>query len=128
MSVRKGVKNTLAVAALTAATVLTTAAPGAAATPAVRAANCPFLSTLCLFDQTGYSGTRLTVSSTTPGGTCVSLVGHGFGGKARSALNTSSFAAALFANDGCVGSPYQVPANGGVTNLGSFRANSVWVR
>jgi hypothetical protein len=125
-------KYTLAVVVLTAATVVTAATPSTASARAERAnaaaGDCPFRNTLCLFDQTGYNGTRFTVTSTTPGGTCVSLVDHGWGARARSALNTNVSAAALFANDDCVGGPYQVPGNGGIADLGSFRPNSVWVR
>ncbi|KXK62302.1 hypothetical protein AWW66_09195 [Micromonospora rosaria] len=135
MSMRSRMTYGLAVVALTATTVLTAATPGTAtpatATPragyaASAVVDCP-AGALCLFDQTGYVGTRLTVASAVPGGTCVSLVDHGFAGQARSAFNTHSSAAALFANDDCVGGPYQVPGNGGVTDLGSFRATSVWV-
>ncbi|WP_212819159.1 peptidase inhibitor family I36 protein [Polymorphospora rubra] len=132
MSVRRGGRHVLAVVALAATMVGVAATPGATSGPAERAGaaagDCPFVSALCLFDETGYNGTRFTVSSTTPGGTCVSLVAHGFGGQARSVLNASTSAAALFANDGCVGGPYQVAGGSGIADLGSFRANSVWVR
>jgi hypothetical protein len=113
------------VAAFTAVAVLGTASPGQAA-PARAADECPFTNTVCLFDGTSYTGARLTVSSLS-GGTCVSLVDHGWGGRARSALNTNATSAALFANDDCVGGPFQVPANGGVPDFGSFRPDSVWV-
>lgn len=114
------------------AIVLTAAVAGFAAvmapTPAQAApAQCQFTATLCLFSSTGYTGTRLTLRSLVPNGTCVSLVDAGWGGRARSALNTATKSAALFANDDCLGGPYQVAPNAGVADLGSFRANSVWV-
>jgi hypothetical protein len=93
----------------------------------VSAGECPFTNTLCLFDGTGYSGARFAVSSLVPGGTCVSLVDHGWGGRARSALNTHSTSAALFVNDDCIGGPFQVPGGSGVPDFGSFRPDSVWV-
>ncbi|GAA2850892.1 hypothetical protein Acy02nite_34260 [Actinoplanes cyaneus] len=98
-------------------------APAHAAAPA----QCQFTDTVCLFSATGYTASRLTLTSLAPEGTCVSLVDAGWGGRARSALNTAGSSAALFANDDCIGGPFQVPANGGVSNLGSFQANSIWV-
>jgi hypothetical protein len=103
------------------------AVPAGARSAAVAAAACPFTDTLCLFEQPGYSGARFTVSSSAPGGACVSLVDHGWGGRARSALNTNNTSAALFRNDDCVGGPFQVPGNSGVPNFGTFRPDSVWV-
>ncbi|MFY1705706.1 peptidase inhibitor family I36 protein [Micromonospora sp. WMMA1923] len=104
------------------------AAPATDAADTARAAgDCPFSRTVCLFDQTGYQGTRFTASSTTSGGTCVSLVSHGFGDRARSVLNGGNSSAALFALDNCAGGPYQVAANSGIADLGTFRPNSVWV-
>jgi hypothetical protein len=35
--------------------------------------------------------------------------------------------AALFANDDCVGGPYQVPGSSSIADLGSFEPLSVWV-
>lgn len=98
-------------------------APAHAAAPA----QCQFTNTVCLFSSANYTGSRLTLTSLAPGGTCVSLVDAGWGGRARSALNTASNSAALFTGDDCVGGPLQVAANAGVSNLGSFQANSIWV-
>ncbi|MEV0729614.1 peptidase inhibitor family I36 protein [Polymorphospora sp. NPDC050346] len=132
MSVHSGVKSVLAVVVLAATTVLTTATPGAAAVhterAGVTAGDCPFPKTVCLFDQTGYAGVRFTVAATGPGGACVSLVDHGFGGgRIRSVLNSGAGSAALFAGDDCVGGPYQVAGNSGIADLSSFQADSVWV-
>ncbi|GAA3452404.1 hypothetical protein GCM10018962_42370 [Dactylosporangium matsuzakiense] len=110
-----------------AATVCATATAVGVSAPAQAAPQCNFTRTVCLFDATGYSGNRLTLTSLTPGGTCVSLLAAGWGGRARSALNTGTTSAALFANDNCVGGPLQIPPGGGVSNLGSFAADSVWV-
>jgi hypothetical protein len=128
MSMHSRVKYTLAVAALSAATVVAAATPGVAATRAHAAAGtCQFSNTVCLFDQTGYNGNRFTVSSLVPNGTCVSLVDHGWGGRALSGLNTNTSSAALFANDDCVGGPYQLPGNSGIADFGGFQAQSIWV-
>lgn len=118
----------LAVGAATAALLGTAAAP-AAASPAnsALAGECSFSATLCLFDQTSFGGARFTARSIVPGGTCVSLNDSGWGNRARSAINTSSHSAALFANDDCLGGPYQIAPNSSVANLGSFGAQSVWV-
>ncbi|SCL47889.1 hypothetical protein GA0070617_0714 [Micromonospora yangpuensis] len=140
---RNGVRYALTTLALTGTAVVAAATPAAAApatgavviaAPATGAAgaaraagDCPFSRTVCLFDQTGYQGTRFTASSTTSGGTCVSLVSHGFGDRARSVLNGGNSSAALFALDNCAGGPYQVAANSGIADLGTFRPNSVWV-
>lgn len=126
------VRSALLVAALAATAVLGVgtsgqAAPTHAEGAGVAAGDCPFTDTLCLFDETGYGGARFTVSSLLPGGTCVSLVDHGWGGSARSALNTNGTSAALFMNDDCVGGPFQVPGNSGVPDFGTFRPDSVWV-
>lgn len=120
--------SVLGVAAVSAALVFGTAAPGVAGPSATAAGECPFSSTLCLFSGTGFTGDRFTVSSLSPGGTCVSLVSHGWGDRARSAINTDSSSAALFLNDGCVGGPYQVPANSSISSFGSFVPKSVWVQ
>ena len=121
-TVRRGKAAAVAIA-LAATVVLGVATPVRAAP-----AQCPFTNTLCLFDGVGYTGERLTLSSPVSNGVCVSLVSHGWGGRARSALNTSSSSAALFANDGCLGGPFQVPAGSGVADFGAFRPNSAWVR
>ncbi|WP_229398871.1 peptidase inhibitor family I36 protein [Micromonospora okii] len=129
MSMHRGVRYALAAAALSAATVVSAATPGVAATRADAATSpCPFSGTVCLFDQTGYNGARFTVSSLVPNGTCVSLVDHGWGGgRVLSGLNTNSSSAALFANDDCIGGPYQLAGKSGIPNFGGFQANSIWV-
>jgi hypothetical protein len=89
--------------------------------------SCSFTETLCLFDGEDFTGERFTVSSLDPAGTCVSLVDHGWDGRVRSAFNTHASSAALFLNDDCVGGPYQVPGNSGISSLGGFTPASVWV-
>ena len=124
MTARRRVSAILLAASLGTAAAAGPAAPGHAAPPA----SCTFSDTVCVFDGTGYTGARFTASSPGAGGTCVSLAGHGWGnGRARSVYNTNSTPAALFALDNCAGGPFQVGAGSGVTNLGSFQANSVWV-
>ncbi|MDT0345783.1 peptidase inhibitor family I36 protein [Streptomyces litchfieldiae] len=114
--------------AITATLVALTGGPAAAQAPAAAsAAECNVSGALCLFDGTDFTGELFTVSSAVPGGTCVSLVDHGWGDRARSAINTNDASAALFANDDCLGGPYQVPAGGSISDLGSFAAKSVWV-
>lgn len=100
--------------------------PSTAQSAAV-SADCPFTNTLCLFEGTNYSGDRFTVSSPLSPGSCVSLVDHGWGDRARSAINTHSRSAAMFLNDDCVGGPFQVPGNSQLPNFGSFTPESVWV-
>lgn len=132
MSMRTGIRAILLVAAIAATTVIGAATPSQA-TPAraegvgVAAGTCPFTNTVCLFDQTGYNGVRFTANSPLPGGQCISLVDHGWAGRARSGLNTNSTSAALFANDDCLGGPFQLSGNSGVPNFGSFRPSSLWV-
>jgi hypothetical protein len=107
--------------------IVVVAAPGVRAARSVRADPCPFAGTLCLFEGANYTGARFTASSTAPGGTCVSLNDHGWGDRARSAINTNSRSAAMFMNDDCVGGPFQVPGNGRLPSFGSFTPESVWV-
>lgn len=115
------------------AAILGTASPAAAASPNpaarsdVTAATCPFTDTLCLFEGVNFTGERLTVTSLEPSGTCVSLVDHGWGDRARSAINTNSQSAAMFMNDDCVGGPFQVPGNSSLPDFGGFTPESVWV-
>lgn len=115
--------------ALSAVVLFGTAAP-AFAGPAVETAggDCSFTNTVCLFEGENYTGERLTLSSRPPGsGTCVSLVDHGWGDRARSALNTNSTSAAMFMNDDCLGDPYQIPPNTGLPSFGGFTPESIWV-
>lgn len=114
-------------------TVALTTALFAAATPAVAepstasAGECSFPDTLCLFEGENFTGEQFAVFSLEPGGTCVSLVDHGWGGRASSAINTHDSSAALFMNDDCVGGPYQVPGSSSVSSFGTFEALSVWI-
>ncbi|MGI5212750.1 peptidase inhibitor family I36 protein [Plantactinospora sp. CA-290183] len=113
--------------------VLGSAAAPAVAGPAVQrdavalAADCPFTNTLCLFSGTNYTGERFTARSPVAPGVCVSLVDHGWGDRARSAINTSSTSASMFMNDDCVGGPYQIPAGTSLPNFGTFTPESIWV-
>jgi Peptidase inhibitor family I36 len=110
--------------------VLFGSAAAASAEPATRvssaAATCPSRA-LCLYEETNFGGAVFTVTSLVPGGTCVSLVDHGWGDRAHSAINTHSNSAAMFMNDDCVGGPFQVPGNSSLPSFGSFTPESVWV-
>ncbi|MEJ3744831.1 peptidase inhibitor family I36 protein [Actinomycetes bacterium KLBMP 9797] len=114
------------VAVLSLAFAIGAVAPGVAhAAPA--GGDCPFLDTLCLFEGENFTGERFTVTSLEPGGTCVSLVDHGWGDRARSAINTNSASAAMFFNDDCLGGPFQVAGNSALPSFGGFTPESVWV-
>lgn len=114
--------------ALTATALLATASPAAAAPEAAaEAGDCTFTETLCLFEGPNFTGERFTVSSLVEPGTCVSLVDHGWAGRVNSAINTHTSSAALFANDDCVGGPYQVPGSSSIADLGGFEPLSLWV-
>ncbi|MEU8139306.1 peptidase inhibitor family I36 protein [Streptodolium elevatio] len=121
----------IAVAIATTAAAVPTASAAVPAASSVSSGGgpsaCSFTRTLCLFDGTGFTGQRLTVSSLVPGGTCVSLVDHGWAGRVRSVANTHTSSAAMFMNDDCVGGPYQVPGRSGIADLGGFSPASVWV-
>lgn len=119
--------SALGIVAVAAASLFATATPGVAAPAATLAGDCPFTNTLCLFSGANFTGDRFTVSSLVPGGTCVSLVDHGWGDRARSAINTHSSSAAMFLNDDCVGGPYQVPGSSSLSSFGTFTPDSVWV-
>jgi hypothetical protein len=116
----------LLAAVLPLAIALGTVVPGAAHA-ASAAGDCPFSETLCLFEGENFTGDRFTVSSLVPEGTCVSLVDHGWGDRAHSAINTHSNSAAMFMNDDCVGGPFQVPGNSSLASFGGFTPESVWV-
>jgi hypothetical protein len=114
--------------ALTATALLAIASPAAAAPEDTTSADdCNFTGTLCLYEGANFTGERFTVSSLVEPGTCVSLVDHGWAGRVNSAVNTHTSSAALFANDDCVGGPYQVPGSSSIADLGSFEPLSVWV-
>jgi hypothetical protein len=99
----------------------------AAPTQAEAAAPCAFDGVLCLYDGTSFTGAEFNVKSLDPNGTCVSLVDHGWGDRARSAINTNSRSAAMFLNDDCIGEPFQVAGNSSIVDFGGFRPNSVFV-
>ncbi len=71
---------------------------------------CPFTNALCLFDQANFGGQRFNVSSLNPNGTCVNLVDHGWGARARSAINTNTSTPAVFPNANCTGEPIGISA------------------
>ncbi|MGI5401455.1 peptidase inhibitor family I36 protein [Streptomyces sp. CA-135486] len=107
---------------MAAAAGFATAGPAAAA-----AGDCSFAKTVCLFSGENFTGERITLSSLSPGGTCVNLSQSGWNHHAQSVVNTHSSSAALFANEDCAGGPYQVPGNSSIAQLGSFAAVSVWI-
>ncbi|WP_205326449.1 peptidase inhibitor family I36 protein [Glycomyces sp. YM15] len=114
--------------ALTATALLTTANPATASPPDTTSTDdCNLTNTLCLYEGPDFTGERLTVSSLVQPGTCVSLVDHGWAGRVNSAINTHTSSAALFANDDCIGGPYQVPGNSAIADLGGFEPLSLWV-
>ncbi|MFD9502581.1 peptidase inhibitor family I36 protein [Streptomyces sp. NPDC060035] len=101
---------------------------GLAAAPAsASAGDCSFTKTLCLFSGENFTGERITLSSLAPGGTCINLDESGWGVPARSAINTHSQSAALFASEDCAGGPDQVSGGSSRADLGSFVPVSVWV-
>lgn len=91
------------------------------------AAECPSSRSLCLYSGTSFAGERFTVASAGSGGVCVSLVDHGWGQRAHSAINTHSSSAAMFQSDDCLGQPYALPGNSSLGDFGSFTPQSVWV-
>ncbi|GAA1737429.1 peptidase inhibitor family I36 protein [Luedemannella helvata] len=99
---------------------------GTAASAGPSIGTCPSGS-LCLYEGAGFTGAKFSVTSLNPNGTCVSLVSHGWGDRAHSAINTHNSGAAMFMNDNCVGGPYQVPANSSLSSFGGFTPESVWV-
>ena len=121
----RAARSALMLAGVTAGMVFGSAVPTQAA--AAPPPECPFDGVLCLYDGTSFTGARWNVRSLDPNGTCVSLVDHQWGDRARSAINTNSRGAAMFMNDDCVGGPFQVPGNSSIVDFGSFRPNSVWV-
>ncbi|MFJ8694681.1 peptidase inhibitor family I36 protein [Streptomyces roseolilacinus] len=93
---------------------------------AAQTADCPS-GALCLYSGQNFSGERLTLSSLTSSGTCISLADRSWTGRVESAVNTHTTSAALFPNDGCLGSPYRVDAGTGVADLDAFVPLSAWV-
>jgi hypothetical protein len=65
---------------------------------------CPFSNSLCLFDKANFGGARFNVKALDPSvGTCVDLAAHGWGARARSAVNTNPRSAAVFPSPDCTG-------------------------
>lgn len=65
---------------------------------------CPFTDTLCLFEDANFGGSRFNARALDPNtGTCVDLRAHGWGGRARSAINTNARSARLLSNSDCSG-------------------------
>jgi hypothetical protein len=131
------IRAALLVTGVLLATVLGAAGTASAGAPAIgsdtaatggngTAATCPSRS-LCLFDGTGFTGEQINFSSLVQGGSCISLVDHGWGDRAHSAINTHRLSAAMFMNDDCLGGPFQVPGNSSNPNFGSFTPESIWV-
>jgi hypothetical protein len=103
------------------------AVSGTAAQAAPAGGDCPFIDTVCLFSGEDFTGDRFTASAPSPSGVCVSLVDHGWGDRARSAINTNSGSAAMFMNDDCLGGPFQIPGNSSLRSFGGFTPESIWV-
>ncbi|MEQ4304157.1 peptidase inhibitor family I36 protein [Plantactinospora sp. B6F1] len=123
----RGLRSALLVTGVSVMTVIATATAATAGPAPVDGADpCPSGS-LCLYEGSNFTGERFTATSLNPGGICVSLVDHGWGDRAHSAINTHGTSAAMFTNDDCVGGPYLVPANSSLSSLGSFSPESVWV-
>lgn len=119
---RKRYLSTLTVAASMVTLVGLAAAPASAS-----AAGCEFSKTLCLYSGENFTGERIALSSLVPGGTCINLAESGWVVPARSAINTHSASAALFANEDCTGGPNQVSGSSSRASLGDFVTLSVWV-
>ncbi|WP_165945678.1 peptidase inhibitor family I36 protein [Micromonospora sp. KC606] len=125
------VRRSLTVGALSAvALVVTAGASGTAASGTARAADssCGFVRTLCAWDQEAYQGNRFTVQALNPStGTCVDLAAHGWGGgRVKSARNTASQPARLYANQNCTGSSYTIMPSGSYSSI-NFASQSVYV-
>lgn len=124
-STRPSRTRRLAAGALSAAALaLAVLAPATA--HAAQAADCSS-GTLCLYSGQNFDGERLTLSSLTSSGICISLVDQGWAGQVESVVNTHSASAVLFPNDDCLGSPYRVDAGASVADLGAFVPLSAWV-
>ncbi|KYF89793.1 hypothetical protein BE20_19580 [Sorangium cellulosum] len=88
---------------------------------------CPFDGVLCLFEEEGYGGEIFNVRALNPQvGTCVNLPEHGWEGRAHSAYNTNGVGAAIFTNEDCLGYPYPVSGESGLSPL-PFVPKSVYV-
>lgn len=88
---------------------------------------CPYSRALCLYEGESFSGAIFNVSALDRDkGACVNLPEHGWEGRAHSAYNTNDKNAAIFLNENCIGYPYPVPANGGLSTL-PFTPKSVYV-
>ncbi|WP_437963827.1 peptidase inhibitor family I36 protein [Sorangium sp. So ce260] len=88
---------------------------------------CPFDGVLCLFEEEGYGGEIFNVRALNPQvGTCVNLPEHGWEGRAHSAYNTNGVHAAMFQNEDCIGYPYPIYAESGLSPM-PFVPKSVYV-
>lgn len=103
-----------------------TAAQVALAPTASAAGTCDFPNTLCLWEQPQFGGAGFSATPTGSSGVCVDLVDHGWGERARSAINTSSHTVSLFTSSDCSSRPYPIDGNTSVPNL-SFLANSAFI-
>ncbi|GAB3979333.1 peptidase inhibitor family I36 protein [Plantactinospora veratri] len=127
MLVRR-LRSSLLVAGLSVVALLgTSGAATAAQVSTSDAATCPS-NALCLYDGVGFTGEMFAVTSLNPSGTCVSLVDADWDDRAQSVRNTHSRSSAMFMNDDCLGDPYQVSGNSGISDLGTFTPDSVWVQ
>ncbi|MBE1530489.1 peptidase inhibitor family I36 protein [Actinomadura algeriensis] len=117
--------------ALLLAGALVTFAPAQSASAAPRPATdplCPFTDTLCLFEGENFTGERFTVKALdSEQGACVDLVDHGWGGRARSAVNTDDRNAAMFPNADCTGHPAPIAPGRTPDFSGWFTPGSVFV-
>lgn len=104
-----------------------TAAPAAAADRSGLTGDCPFVNTLCLFDDYNYGGARFNVRALDPSvGACVDLAAHGWGGgRVKSAINTNPAYATLRVNGDCTG--YGFSISGSVPSFTLFEADGVFV-
>jgi hypothetical protein len=103
-------------------------APASAETRRATDPLCPFAGTLCLFTGENYTGERFTVKALDPdAGACVDLVEHGWGGRARSAVNTNGRSAGMFPNADCTGHPAPIHSGRTPNFSGWFVPNSVFV-
>ncbi|MBE1487556.1 peptidase inhibitor family I36 protein [Plantactinospora soyae] len=122
----RGLRSALLIAGVSVATLIATATVATAGPASVSADPCPSRA-LCLYEGSNFTGEMFAATSLNPAGICVSLVDHGWGDRAHSAINTHNTSAQMFMNDDCVGGPYQVPGNSSLSSFGTFTPESVWV-
>jgi hypothetical protein len=72
----------------------------------------------CLFENPSFDGQRFEVRALDPEqGVCVNLVEHGWGARARSAINAGSKTASILPNPDCTGEPVGIPGNSAEATL-----------